>query len=126
MHKIEELKIWKKSIKLTMLVYQLVSALPSDEKYGLISQIKRSSVSIPSNIAEGAGRNSNKEFKHFLSIANGSAYELHTQLILTIELGLITKEIVQPVIDLIVEVQKMNYSFQKSLETKISILNTQS
>ncbi|PCH53868.1 MAG: four helix bundle protein [Flavobacteriaceae bacterium] len=123
MHKIEELKIWRKSIKLTMLVYQLASALPSDEKYGLISQIKRSSVSIPSNIAEGAGRNSNKEFKHFLSIANGSAYELHTQLILTIELDLITKEIVQPVLDLIVEVQKMNYSFQKSLETKISILN---
>ncbi|WP_456424169.1 four helix bundle protein [Lutibacter sp.] len=126
MHKIEELKIWKKSIKLTMLVYQLVSTLPSDEKYGLISQIKRSSVSIPSNIAEGAGRNSNKEFKHFLSIANGSSYELHTQLILTIELGLISKDKVQPVIDLIVEVQKMNYSFQKSLETKISILNTQS
>jgi len=126
MHKIEELKIWKKSIKLTMLVYQLISALPSDEKYGLTSQIKRSSVSIPSNIAEGAGRNSNKEFKHFLSIANGSAYELHTQLILTIELGLISKDKVQPVIDLIVEIQKMNYSFQKSLETKISILNTQS
>ncbi|AMC12095.1 four helix bundle protein [Lutibacter profundi] len=126
MHKIEELKIWKKSIKLTMLVYQLITALPSNEKYGLISQIKRSSVSIPSNIAEGAGRNSNKEFKHFLSIANGSAYELHTQLILTIELGLISKEKVQPVLDLITEVQKMNYSFQKSLETKISILNTQS
>lgn len=126
MHKIEELKIWEKSIKLTMLVYQLITALPSNEKYGLFSQIKRSSVSIPSNIAKGAGRNSNKEFKHFLSIANGSAYELHTQLILTIELGLIAKEKVQPVLDLITEVQKMNYSFQKSLETKISILNTQS
>jgi len=125
MHKIEDLKIWQKSMKLTKLVYEVVAMLPSDEKYGLISQIKRSSVSIPSNIAEGAGRNSNKEFKHFLSIANGSAYELQTQLTLTVELNLISKEKVQPVINLIVEVQKMNYSFQKSIENKISILNTQ-
>jgi four helix bundle protein len=107
MYRIEDLKIWQKLIELTKLVYRLVATLPSDEKYGLISQIKRSSVSIPSNIAEGAGGNSNKEFKYFLSIANGSAYELQTQL------------------NLIVEVQKMNYSFQKSLENKISILNTQ-
>ncbi len=126
MHKIEELKIWKKSIKLTELVYEITLALPSNEKYGLISQIKRSSVSIPSNIAEGAGRNSIKEFKHFLSIANGSAYELQTQLILTTVLNLIPKDKIQPVLDLITEVQKMNYSFQKSLESKISILNTHS
>ena len=126
MHKIEELKIWKKSIKLTELVYEITLALPSNEKYGLISQIKRSSVSIPSNIAEGAGRNSIKEFKHFLSIANGSAYELQTQLILTTVLNLISKDKIQPVLDLIKEVQKMNYSFQKSLESKISILNTHS
>ena len=126
MHKIEELKIWKKSIKLTKLVYEITLALPSDEKYGLISQIKRSSVSIPSNVAEGAGRNSIKEFKHFLSIANGSAYELQTQLILTTVLNLISKDKIQPVLDLITEVQKMNYSFQKNLESKISILNTHS
>ena len=125
MHKIEDLKIWQKSIELTKLVYKLVTTLPSDEKYGLISQIKRSSVSIPSNIAEGAGRNSNKEFKYFLSIANGSAYELQTQLILTIELNLISKDKIQSVLNLIKEIQKMNYSFQKSLENKISILNTQ-
>jgi four helix bundle protein len=124
MHKIEDLKIWQKSMKLTQLVYKLVVSLPSDEKYGLISQIKRSSISIPSNIAEGAGRNSNKEFKHFLSIANGSAYELQTQLMLTIELNLISKEKVQPTIDLIIEVQKMNYAFQKNIENKISVLNT--
>jgi four helix bundle protein len=126
MHKIEELKIWKKSIELTTLVYKVVVMLPSDEKYGLTSQIKRSSVSIASNIAEGAGRNSNKEFKHFLSIANGSSYELQTQLILTKELNLISKENLNPVLNLIIEIQKMNYSFQKSLDTKISILNTQS
>ena len=115
MHKVEDLKIWKKSIELTKIVYRLVSELPSDEKYGLNSQIKRSSVSIPSNIAEGAGRNSNKEFKYFLSIANGSAYELQTQLILLTELNLITKEKVQPVIEVCIEIQKMNYSFQQKL-----------
>ena len=89
MHKLEDLKIWKKSIEFTKSVYLLVSGLPSDEKYGLDSQIKRSSISIPSNIAEGAGRNSNKEFKYFLSVANGSAYELQTQLILLVELNMI-------------------------------------
>lgn len=115
MHKVEDLKIWKKSIELTKAVYLLVTELPSDEKYGLNSQIKRSSVSIPSNIAEGAGRNSNKEFKYFLSIANGSAYELQTQLILLTELNLMTKEKVQPVIEVCIEIQKMNYSFQRKL-----------
>jgi four helix bundle protein len=115
MHKLEDLKIWKKSIELTKSVYLLVSGLPSDEKYGLNSQIKRSSISIPSNIAEGAGRNSNKEFKYFLSVANGSAYELQTQLILSVELNLITKEKVNPVIDVCIEIQKMNYSFQQKL-----------
>lgn len=77
--------------------------------------MKRSAISIPSNIAEGAGRNSQKEFKHFLSIANGSAYELQTQLILLIELNLISKNKIQPVTELCIEVQKMNYSFQKRL-----------
>jgi len=125
MHKVEDLKIWQKSIELTKLVYEVVAILPTDEKYGLISQIKRCSVSISSNIAEGAGRNSNKEFKHFLSIANGSAYELQRQLILTIELKLLSKERIQPILNLIIEIQKMNYSFQKSIVNKISILNTQ-
>ncbi|GAB5399844.1 MAG: four helix bundle protein [Aureisphaera sp.] len=115
MHKIKELKIWNKSIELVKLVYGLVSGLKADEKFGLAAQIKRSAVSIPSNIAEGAGRNSNKEFEHFLSIANGSAYELQTQLILLIELKLIDKTKVQPIIELCIEIQKMNYSFQKKL-----------
>lgn len=115
MHKVENLKIWKKSIELTKAVYLLIAELPKDEKFGLTTQIKRSAVSVPSNIAEGAGRNSNKEFKHFLSIANGSNYELHTQLLLLIELNLISKEKVQPVIEQCIEIQKMNYSFQHKL-----------
>jgi len=116
MHSVENLKIWKKSMELVKTVYLLVIALPSDEKFGLTSQIKRCAVSIPSNIAEGAGRNSKKEFKHFLSIANGSTYELQTQLLLTTTLQLITKENVQPSIDVCIEIQKMNYALQKSLD----------
>lgn len=92
MHKVEDLKIWQKSIELTKLVYDAVISLPSNENYGLISQIKRSVISISSNIAEGAGRNSDKEFKQFLSIPNGSYYELQTQLILTVELNLISND----------------------------------
>ena len=119
MHKVEDLKIWQKSIQLTKAVYLLVAELPSDEKFGLTSQIKRSAVSIASNIAEGAGRNSQKEFKHFLSIANGSAYELQTQLLLIIELKLINEEKVQPIIELCIEIQKMNYSFQQRIVASI-------
>lgn len=115
MHKIEDLKIWQKSIELSKLVYKLIEQLPSDERYGLTNQIKRSVISIPSNIAEGAGRNSNKEFKHFLSIANGSAYELQTQLILTSELGLISIDKMRPINNLLNEILKMSYSLQKSI-----------
>lgn len=124
MHKLKELHIWKKSILLAKSIYILVDKLPSDEKYGLISQIKRSTISISSNIAEGAGRNSDKEFKHFLSIANGSSYELHTQLILSIELGLLSEEMVKNSIELLIEIQKMNYALQKKLINKFSVLNT--
>ena len=115
MHKVEDLIIWQKSIELAKSTYSLMSMLPNDETFDLKSQIKRSAISIPSNIAEGAGRNSKNEFKHFLSIANGSSFELQTQLILIIELNLIEKAKVKPVIDLCIEIQKMNYSFQQKI-----------
>ncbi|RUA07938.1 MAG: four helix bundle protein [Flavobacteriia bacterium] len=116
MHKVEELKIWQKSIELTKLVYQLIKQLPSDEKYGLLGQIKRSVVSIPSNIAEGAGRNSKKEFKYFLNIANGSSYELQTQLIILSELGFIAKEEMKSIHKLLNEILKMNFALQRSID----------
>lgn len=116
MHKVSELKVWTKAIELTKGVYKLAKELPKDERFGLISQIKRSSVSVPSNIAEGAGRNSKKEFSHFLGIANGSAYELQTQLILIKELNLIEEHKVKPLLERVEEIQKMNYGFLKSLK----------
>ncbi|HEX9981016.1 MAG TPA: four helix bundle protein [Flavobacterium sp.] len=116
MHQFEDLKIWKKSIELAKEVYKIVADLPKDEKFGLSSQIKRCTVSIASNIAEGAGRNSNTEFRHFLGIANGSCFELQTQLTLTFELQLLEKEKLQPVLELLREIQKMNYALIKRFD----------
>ncbi|QED37269.1 four helix bundle protein [Antarcticibacterium arcticum] len=115
MHKLEDLKIWNKAMDIAEKTYLLLAGFPRDEKFGLISQIKRSAISIPSNIAEGAGRNTKGEFKNFLGIANGSSYELSTQLILSYRLKLIEKEKVIPVLNEVIEVQKMNYALIKSL-----------
>lgn len=115
MHDLNKLRIWVKSIELTKKVYELTKTLPDDEKYGLISQIRRCSVSISSNIAEGAGRESVKEFKYFLSIANGSSFELYTQLIIALELDYIKKKDFEIIEDNIDEIQKMNYNLQRKL-----------
>lgn len=114
MHNIQELKVWHKAIDLCVHIYELSARFPNDERYGLTSQIRRSSVSVPSNIAEGAGRNSNGEFIQFLGIANGSAYELQTQVIIAQKLGLINNT--ELVLDKIDEVQKMCYRLQQSLK----------
>lgn len=116
MHRFENLKIWQKAMDVVENSYRLTSTFPKEEKFGLISQIRRSAVSIPSNIAEGAGRNSNGEFIQFLGIANGSSFELLTQLYLSERLNLITEEKVRPIINEVLEVTKMNYSLQKSLK----------
>jgi len=94
-------------------VYKLASTFPKDETYGLKSQVQRSAVSIPSNIAEGAGRNSNKEFRNFLGIANGSSNELSTQLILSIRIGYTTKKEIIHITELLEEIQKMNFALIK-------------
>ncbi len=120
MHNLKELKIWKKAIDLAVEVYQVTSLFPLEEKYGLTSQIRRAAVSISSNIAEGAGRNSEKEFKHFLGIANGSSYELQTQLFISNKLSLINNEDLEKLHHCIDELQKMNYGFQNMLNKKFS------
>lgn len=115
MNKFEDLHIWKKSMDLVEQVYLLSNELPKDERFGLTSQIKRCCVSIPSNIAEGAGRNSKKEFIHFLSIANGSTAELKTQLLLLIRLKFMPKEKIDTLLNLCNEIQKMSRSLQNKL-----------
>jgi len=83
----KDLDVWKKSMEMVAKIYRMTRQFPSDEQYGLSSQIRRSAISIPSNIAEGAARNSDKEFKQFLYIALGSAAEVETQLIIAEKLG---------------------------------------
>lgn len=116
MHNFEKLLFWQKSIQLAKEVYIICAELPKEEKFGLISQIKRSVVSIPSNIAEGAGRNNDREFYHFLGIANASSFELQTQLILTRELNLLDAEKVNNLLSNLNEIQKMIYSFKSNLK----------
>lgn len=116
MHNIKELKIWNKAIDLTVEVYKATENFPKEEKFGLTSQIRRSAVSIPSNISEGAGRNTKGEFRQFLGIANGSSYELQTQLIISNRLELLDDETVKPLLNEIDELQKMNYKLQQTLQ----------
>ena len=98
----ENLKIWQEAMDLAEIVYGLIKQFPDYKKFDLASQIRRSVISIPSNIAEGKGRNSDKEFKQFLYIARGSLFELRTQLELARRLNYIknTKEIKEKIIAL--------------------------
>ncbi|PWS30901.1 four helix bundle protein [Pedobacter paludis] len=120
MNKLNELKIWNKAIDLTVDVYKATASFPSDERFRLTSQSRRAAVSIPSNIAEGAGRNSFKEFNNFLGIANGSSYELQTQLVIANKLEMLDIELLNPLLMQIDELQKMTYGFQQMLEKKIN------
>ena len=115
MNKFKELAVWQKSMDLAEMVYKLTADFPGDERFGLQLQIKRCVVSIPSNIAEGAGRNSKNEFKHFLSIALGSSYELETQLSLALRFNYINNDSLDVVVVKLNEVQKMIVGLSKSL-----------
>ena len=109
MHKLENLKIWHKAMLVTELVYELSAGFPKEEKFGLTNQIRRCAVSVPSNIAEGAGRNTKGEFANFLGIANGSLYELQTQLLLASRLGFVSEDSINEILKSVTEIQKMNY-----------------
>lgn len=112
-----ELKVWKKSMKLVSMVYELCEFFPESERFGLVSQMKRASVSIPSNIAEGNGRESPRSMIQFLKIARGSLYELETQLLLAIDLKCIKK--CDNELSLIIEISKMINALRRSKMSKI-------
>lgn len=115
MHNYQNLKLWQKARELVELIYRTTADFPKEELYGITSQIRRCAVSIPSNIAEGAGRNGDKEFSHFLSISQGSSFELETQLILSSDLGFISQQQLDDLISRLQELQKMNRSLQNSI-----------
>lgn len=116
MNRYKNLTVWKRAVALATKIYTKTSSFPKEEKFGLISQLRRCVVSISSNIAEGAGRNSKKEFQHFLSIAYGSACELETQMIIAQNLNFIDRSANEVILNEINEIQKMIYSFSKTLD----------
>lgn len=115
-HNYRELKVWQEAMELCKAVYSVVGDFPKEEKYGLSSQIKRSVISIPSNIAEGAGRNTNKMFTHFLNIAYGSCCELSTQLELSRLFKILNEADHISLEEKINVIQKMIYKLTQSLE----------
>ena len=114
----KDLKVWTKGIELVKSIYEITRLFPSNEQFGLTSQMRRASVSIPSNIAEGCGRNSNKELIHFLYIALGSASELETQIIISQELSFLEKEKSEQIQNQIFEIIKMTSSLINSIRTR--------
>jgi len=113
----KDLDVWKKSIVLTKMIYEFTEKLPKSEKYGLISQMRRTAVSVPSNVAEGAGRNSNAELRNFVNIALGSLTELETQIILCKELSLV-KIIPKELSTTFLDVRKLLNGLKRSLKIK--------
>lgn len=109
MHNYKNLKVWQLAMELAEELYRLSAELPSDEKFGLVSQMRRCVVSIASNIAEGTGRNTDKDFSRFLNLALGSAFELETQLLLSVRLGYLNQNKPE-VLNKVNQVQKMLHS----------------
>lgn len=111
-----DLLVWKKSMQLVERVYALVRLLPPEERNVLSDQMRRAAISIPSNIAEGHGRFSSKEFAHFLSVARGSLYELSTQLLICEQVGYLSAEQIESALSLEREIEKMLSALARKLK----------
>ncbi len=110
MHNFQKLEVWVVSMELSTEIHEITKEFPKQETYGITSQMRRASVSIPSNIAEGSGRKGNKEFTQFLFIANGSAFELYTQIIISKNVGYISNETKENLLNKLTCIQKMLFS----------------
>lgn len=115
-----KLNIWVNAMELTSLVYKYTQSLPDHERFGLVSQMRRSAVSIPSNIAEGCSRSSQTELNRFIEIAIGSAFELETQLLLCENLGYCSYEENQNIIVMLHSIQKQMNQFSLKIKTDIN------
>lgn len=118
MYNFKELNVWKLSKDLSVEIYKLTKTFPKSELYGLTSQLNRASISIPSNIAEGSGRETSKDYSRFINIALGSSFEIETQLIIALELEFLSNEKYDKLIDELHQIQKMLHSFNKHLKSK--------
>ena len=110
----KDLLVWQKSMDLTSSVYKITNSLPRDEQFGLTSQMRRASISIPSNIAEGQSR-SVREFIQFLRVARGSRSELETQLLICVRLNYLTDSDIESALKILAEISKMTSSLIKNL-----------
>src|SRR3989304_2259497 len=117
------LVVWQKGMGLAKQVYQLTDTFPASEKYGLVAQMRRAGVSVPSNIAEGQARRSRREFMQFVSHAEGSAAELETQLLISAELGYCGDGKARQLLDGVTEVRKMLGSLRRKLVARDLITN---
>ena len=115
MHRYKDLKFWQLSRAFCKEIYSVTSSFPEEEKFGLISQLRRAVVSIPSNIAEGASRNSNKDFSRFLSISLGSCFEIETQLLIASDLEFIDEKELDTVLNSLNQIIKMMSKFISTL-----------
>lgn len=115
-HNFKNLNIWKLALELANEVYNLTDQFPKNEEFGLKSQLRRCSVSVASNIAEGSSRSSNKDFNRFLEISLGSLYELQTQIIISSNRNYFELEKLNKIENKITELQRMISGFQKTLQ----------
>ena len=116
MHNYRELKIWQRSMDFVVKIYEVSLSFPKEEKYGLISQIRRCVVSVPSNISEGAGRGTNRQFRQFLEVSMGSINEAQTQIELAHRVKYLSKEVYESLIDEALQIYKMILGFYNSLK----------
>jgi len=114
----KKLDVWQAAMKSTTMIYKLTNKFPEEEKFGLVSQMRRASISIPCNIAEGAARQGKKEFKNFVSMAQGSLSELDTQLELAILLGYLSTEDLREVWEQLLRIDKMLSGLIRSLTNR--------
>ena len=115
-HNFKNLKVWQKAVELAVLVYEATKSFPTEEKFGITSQMRRSSVSTSSNIAEGSARNSSKAFCNCLDISLGESFELETQLIIAFRTGILPEEKFSLLSLEIAELQKMVIGFKNTVE----------
>ena len=110
------LDVWKRSLDFVTEVYRATAIFPDEEKFGLVSQMRRAAVSIPSNIAEGAGRSSGKQFGYFLDIAQGSISELETQILISQNLKFLSSSQVKSLLHELGEISRMVFGLKRSLD----------
>jgi len=116
----KDLLVWQKGIALAKATYNLTKTFPTEERFGLVSQMRRAAISIPSNIAEGQARRTTGEFVQFISNAEGSCAELDTQLILSVELGFCLKSLATPIYEMIAEERRMLNALRRKLAGRTS------